>query len=172
MIHRVSHKKLSRDTNARRSLLKNLASSLVLHEKIVTTETKAKATRPYVEKLITKAKEDSLNSQRYLSARLNRENVVRKLLEIVGPTFKERRGGYTRVIKLPPRVGDAAPMAVLEFVEDISQVAAKKKLAQKPTKPPKRDAKTKPPKKTKKPVAIKQARSKKPTVKKETDRKK
>src|SRR3989304_5397044 len=106
MIHRVSHKKLSRDTNARRALLKNLASSLVLHEKIVTTETKAKAARPYVEKLITKAKEESLNSQRYLSARLNRENVVRKLIELVGPTVKKRRGGYTRIIKLPPRIGD------------------------------------------------------------------
>lgn len=129
MVHRVSQKKLSRDTNARRALLRNLAADLILHEKIVTTEAKAKAVRPVVEKLVTRAKKDSSVSRRYLTARLDRENAVRKLLELIGPTFKERPGGYVRIIKLPPRAGDNAEMAVIEFVEGVSEVAARKKLA-------------------------------------------
>lgn len=131
MKHRISHKKLSRDTNARRALLKNLATSLVLHERIVTTTAKAKAIRPFVEKLITKAKEDSLGSRRYLSAKLDKETAVEKMLELVGPTFKGRPGGYTRVVKLSPRGGDRADQSLVEFVENISEVAAKKKLAKK-----------------------------------------
>jgi len=134
MVHRISQKKLSRDTGGRAALLKSLASALVLHEKIVTTKTRAKAVRPFIEKLITRAKEDTLVNRRYLLAMLGAENVVRKLLELVGPTFKGRPGGYTRIIKLTPRVGDAADMAVLEFVENVSEVAAKKKLEEKPTK--------------------------------------
>ncbi len=144
MVHRVSQKKLSRDTNARRGLLRNLAADLILHEKIVTTKAKAKAVRPVVEKLVTRAKKDSQVNRRYLTARLERDNVVRKLLELIGPTFKERPGGYVRIIKLPPRAGDNAEMAVIEFVEDVSEAVARKKLegeamVQKPKKTSKKD---------------------------------
>ena len=134
MVHRVKQKRLSRNTDGRAALLKNLANSLVLHEKIVTTLPRAKAARPFVEKLVTRAKEESLENRRYLLAHLGAEQPVRKLFELVGPTFKERPGGYTRIIKLPPRVGDNASLAVLEFVENVSEVAAKKKLEEKPTK--------------------------------------
>lgn len=129
MTHRVTQKKLSRDTNERKSLLKNLANSLILHEKIITTHSKAKTVRPFVEKLITRSKEDNIINRRFLISKLPTENAIRKLLELVGPTFKDRRGGYTRIIKLTQRAGDNAPMAVLEFVENVSEIAAKKKLA-------------------------------------------
>lgn len=128
MVHRVSHKKLSRNKDARAALLKNLAASLVLHEKIVTTTAKAKAMQPFVEKLVTKAKEDNISNRRYLLAKLNRESVVKKLLDVVGPTFKSRPGGYTRMVKLPARSGDSAPLAAIEFVENVSELAARKKL--------------------------------------------
>lgn len=132
MLHRVSHKKLSRDTNARRALLKNLATSLVLHEKITTTTAKAKTIRPVIEKLVTKAKVDSHITRRYLIKKLDKDSAVNKMLELIGPTFKERAGGYTRIIKQAPRAGDNADLAIIEFVENISEIAAKKKLTQKP----------------------------------------
>lgn len=132
MLHRVSHKKLSRDTNARRALLKNLATSLVLHERITTTTAKAKTIRPVIEKLVTKAKVDSHITRRYLTTKLDKDSAVKKMLELIGPTFKERPGGYTRIVKLAPRAGDNADLSLIEFVENISLVAAKKKLTQKP----------------------------------------
>ena len=131
MIHRVSSRRLSRDTNARAALIRDLANSLILHEKIKTTLTRAKAIRPVVEKLITKSKEASLVNRRYLIAKLAREASVNKLLELIGPIFKERNGGYTRIVKIPPRRGDSAKMAVLEFVENVSEVAAKRKIEEK-----------------------------------------
>lgn len=131
MQHRISQKKLSRDTNARKALLKNLATSLVLHERITTTTAKAKTIRPVIEKLITKAKISSHITRRYLITKLDKESAVNKMLELIGPTFKERAGGYTRIIKLAPRAGDNAPLSMIEFVENISEIAAKKKLTQK-----------------------------------------
>src|SRR3972149_8347624 len=132
MIHRVSHRKFSRDTNARKALLKNLANDLILRERVRTTEAKAKAIRPFVEKLITKSKDNTITSRRLLISKLGRENSVQKLLELVGPTFKDRPGGYTRIIKLVPRVGDKAEMAMIEFSENVSEKAAILKLAKKP----------------------------------------
>ena len=140
MVHQVAHKKLSRNTNARRALLKNLAADLLLHERITTTAAKARAVKPFVEKLVTRAKNDSQINRRYLLAKLPRENAVKKLLELYGPVFKERPGGYTRIIKLGPRVGDRAEMALIEFVEKVSEAAAKKKLG---TKMPKEEFKVK-----------------------------
>jgi large subunit ribosomal protein L17 len=131
MVHRVSHKKLSRDTNARRALMQNLATNLVLHERVVTTTAKAKAVRPFVEKLVTKAKEDSQVSRRYLSTKLDKKMAVEKMVELVGPTFRERSGGYTRITRMAPRVGDRANVSIIEFVENISEEAAKKKLEEK-----------------------------------------
>ncbi|MCL5411993.1 MAG: 50S ribosomal protein L17 [Patescibacteria group bacterium] len=127
MVHRVGGKKLNRDTNHRKALLRNLANSLILSEKIETTEAKAKAVRPVVEKLITKAKQDDLHNRRQIAAVLPTEVAIRKMMDLIGPKFKERPGGYTRITKLGPRVGDAAPMVRLEFVENVSAVAEPQK---------------------------------------------
>ncbi|HEX7456304.1 MAG TPA: 50S ribosomal protein L17 [Candidatus Nanoarchaeia archaeon] len=156
MRHKVAHSKLSRNTNARRALLKNLATNLVLHERIVTTIAKAKAVKPFVEKLVTKAKDDSLVNRRYLLGRLGREAVVKKLFELVGPTFKDRPGGYLRIIRLLPRSGDRAEMAVIEFVEKVSEAAARRKLEDKA---PRVEAK-KPKRKEVPPAKLKQASKK------------
>jgi large subunit ribosomal protein L17 len=134
MRHRISQKKLARDTDARKALLKNLANSLILQERIVTTKAKASSVRPFVEKLVTRSKTNDIASRRYLVAKLGLENSTKKLLEVIGPVFSSRPGGYTRITKLPPRMGDAAPMVALEFVDNISQVAVKEKLVQKESK--------------------------------------
>jgi len=135
MRHRVAHKKLGRDTNQRKALLRGLATSLILHERIKTTEAKAKAIRPVVEKLVTRARENTIANRRLLLSKLGgSENVVSKLLEVVGPHFKERAGGYTRIIKISPRKGDNAQMALIEFVDKVSEIAVKKKLEKKEVK--------------------------------------
>ncbi|OGY24199.1 MAG: 50S ribosomal protein L17 [Candidatus Woykebacteria bacterium RBG_13_40_15] len=149
MIHRVSKRKFSRDTNARKALLKNLANELILHERITTTQARAKSLRPFLEKLVTKSKNNTLSTRRLLISRLGLQNAVGKLLDVIGPIFKERPGGYTRIIKLPSRTGDNAEMAVIEFVENVSEIAAKKKL-EKPTKEEKTKIEVKEKPKTKK----------------------
>ncbi len=123
MLHRVSGKKLGRSTKQRKSLFRNLASSLILHEKIVTTEAKAKSIKPMVEKLVTRSKVNSIHNRRELMKALPSENAVKKLLEVVGPTFKDRAGGYTRIIRMGARAGDRAEMVTLTFVEDFSKIA-------------------------------------------------
>jgi large subunit ribosomal protein L17 len=100
---------------------------MVIHEKIETTEAKAKAVRGTVERLVTKAKGGSLHARRQIAAFLPTEIAVRKMMDLIGPKFKERPGGYTRLTKLGPRLGDAAPMVRLEFVEDVSQVKSPEK---------------------------------------------
>jgi large subunit ribosomal protein L17 len=126
MLHRVAGRKLSRTKNQRTALFKGLASSLILHERITTTEAKAKAVKPIVEKLVTRAKEESIHSRRMLLKKLGSENVVNKLLEVVGPKFKDRPGGYLRIVKIGGRSGDQAPMVSLMFVEDFSSIALQK----------------------------------------------
>ena len=120
MRHRVAGRILSRNTKQRKSLLKGLANSVILNEKVTTTEAKAKAIRPYLEKLVTISKADSLQARRRLIAKLGLQNSVNKLLEVIGPTFKDRSGGYLRITRLVPRAGDAARMVVVEFVEELS----------------------------------------------------
>lgn len=107
---------LDRKTAARRSLLANLAESLVLYEKVKTTKAKAKALRPYVEKLITKAKKGDLNARRALLKTLYTENAVNKLIDVLGPRYKDRQGGYVRIIGLDGRKGDGAEEAIIELV--------------------------------------------------------
>ena len=87
-----------------------------MHEKIKTTEAKAKELRPFVEKLITRGKASSLFTHRLLIARLGDKEGSRKIIDDIAPRYKEREGGYTRIVKLPRRVSDASPMAVIEFV--------------------------------------------------------
>lgn len=116
MRHSVFGWRLSRDINARKALLANLASSLMENGKITTTLAKAKFVRAYVEKLVTSAKSDKLSTRRNIAAKITNQ-AFKKLISEIGPGFSARPGGYTRIIKLEQRGGDAAPMARLEFVQ-------------------------------------------------------
>ena len=116
MNHRSKKPQLSRKRDPRRALLKNLAESVVLHEKVETTEAKAKVIRPYVERLITKAKKGDLSARRALIQSLPTLNSVNKMMDVVGPRYMDRDGGYTRITKLPARQGDGALMALIELV--------------------------------------------------------
>jgi len=121
MRHRKHHGSLGLVTSHRRALLSNLAAALIAHGKIETTHAKAKAMRPYVEKLVTLAKEGSLHSRRQALSKLHHRDVVDRLFVTVAPVFAERAGGYTRIVKTGFRVGDAAPKAIIEFVDDIEE---------------------------------------------------
>lgn len=116
MRHQRKKATLGRKTAARRSLFANLAQSLILHEKIKTTKAKAKALRPYVEKLITKAKANTLAARRDLMKVLYTENAVKKLLEVIGPRYADRKGGYTRITVVRIRKGDGSEEALIELV--------------------------------------------------------
>lgn len=117
MRHHNSVRKFGRTSNGRRALLKSLALALINHGRIETTEAKAKELRPYVEKLVTKAKDNSVASKRLIISRLmNRKEESKKLFEEIAPKYKDQKGGYTRIMKLPQRQGDAAKMALIEFV--------------------------------------------------------
>jgi large subunit ribosomal protein L17 len=117
MRHLKKGKKFGRTKAPREAMLRNLATSFIVYEKIKTTETKAKALRPIVEKLITLGKEDTLHHRRLVLKKIYIAGAARKVFEVLGPRFKERPGGYTRITKLTPRVGDGASMAVLELVD-------------------------------------------------------
>ena len=116
MRHNKTTVKLSRNTAQKKALLANLAMQLIIFEGIVTTEAKAKELRKYIEPMITKAKGGSLANRRRLLGILPAAKTVKKLFEVIGPRYKERQGGYTRIIKLEPRVGDGAKMAKIELV--------------------------------------------------------
>ena len=116
MRHQKKNVILGRKTAARRSLMANLAESLILYEKIKTTKAKAKALRPFVEKLITKAKKNDLTSRRVIIKQLYTDNVVRKLMNELGVRYKDRDGGYTRIVNLDRRLGDGAEEAIIELV--------------------------------------------------------
>ena len=118
MRHHDTVKKFGRVKRQREALMRGLARSLVLHERIETTEARAKALRPFVEKLVTKAGSGTLASRRLVGARLGTEDqrAAQKLMNNIAPRYKDRKGGYTRITKLPRRQGDASPMAVIEFV--------------------------------------------------------
>lgn len=116
MKHLKSGKILGRKTAARKAMLKNLAESVILYEKVKTTEAKAKLVKPLVEKMITRAKKNTLHNRRVLLKRLPTENSVNKLLEVIGPKYKDRNGGYLRIIKLSQRQGDAAAIVQIELV--------------------------------------------------------
>ena len=116
MRHRKGGFKLKRDIGARRSLLKGLTTSVIEHERVVTTVPKAKAVRPLVEKMITLAKLDTLHSRRQAAAFLNSPEVVKKLFDKLGTRFGQREGGYTRLVRLGWRRGDGAEQAMVELV--------------------------------------------------------
>ncbi len=117
MKHARSGKKLGRDSAHRKALYSNLAGSLIEHGRIQTTEAKAKAVKPFAEKMITLGKRGDLAARRQALAHLRSQFVVHHLFAEVAPRFAERPGGYTRIIKLGPRQGDAAEMVYLELVD-------------------------------------------------------
>lgn len=117
MRHHNNIRKFGRSKNQRNALLKGLALSLIAHGKIETTEAKAKELRPFIEKLITKANVGTLSSRRIVIGRLyNLTKEATKLIDEIAPKYKGQNGGYTRIIKLPRRLGDASKMAVIEFI--------------------------------------------------------
>jgi len=114
--HRVTGRKLSRRRDQRRALLRGLVAELIRHERITTTLAKAKETRVAAEKLITHGKKGTLHHRRLALAQVPNTKVVKKVFDDVAPRYTERAGGYTRIIKLGPRQGDAAAMALIELV--------------------------------------------------------
>ena len=118
MRHRVSGRKLGRTTSHRRAMFRNQLASLIEHERIRTTLHKAKELRPLAEKMVTQGKRDSLHARRLVRRWVDDRSLIRKLFDDIAPRFAERPGGYTRIIKLGPRLGDAAEMAILELVEE------------------------------------------------------
>ncbi|MFZ5424714.1 MAG: 50S ribosomal protein L17 [Patescibacteria group bacterium] len=130
MRHRVFGRRLSRDIDHRRALLKNLSASLLLNGKMETTLTKAKFVQPYVEKLITKAKKNkNQHGVKMAKTKLPTEEAVRVLFEKVVPDFESRNGGYTRIVKLNRRAGDNAPLARIELIKDKKSKKTDKKAA-------------------------------------------
>src|SRR5712675_3361680 len=117
MRHGSAHRKFNRRSNQRTALFQHLASALIKHEQIVTTLPKAKDLRPIVEKLITLAKRGDLHARRQAIAEMRDIPMVKKLFEVLGPRYKDRHGGYTRVLKAGFRYGDSAPVAVIELVD-------------------------------------------------------
>jgi large subunit ribosomal protein L17 len=117
MRHNIAGRKLSRTSTHRKALFANLTVALVKHEQIQTTLPKAKELRPYIEKLITKARDNSLHTRRYLIAMLGDEAAVSKLLDVLAPRYAQRAGGYTRILKAGFRKGDAAAVAMIELVD-------------------------------------------------------
>jgi len=115
--HRIAGRQLGRPTDQRLSLYRNLITDLFRYEKIRTTEAKAKAVQGQAERLITLAKKNDVAARRLAIARLGNVEIVDKLFTLIAPKYADRPGGYTRIIKLGPRLGDAAPMAIIQLVE-------------------------------------------------------
>ncbi len=127
MRHLIRGKKLGRNSAQRKALLRSLVTSFLEKERIRTTLSKAKATRPIAEKMITLAKKNTLHTRRQALQVIYKIDVVKKLFDDIGPRFTERPGGYTRIIKLGPRMGDGAEMAILELVGTEFKKKEKKK---------------------------------------------
>jgi len=115
--HAKTHRKFNRRSDHRKAMLANLAVSLIKHEQITTTLPKAKDLRPVVEKLVTLGKHGGLHARRQAIAQMRDLAMVKKLFDVIGPRYKARHGGYTRVLKAGFRYGDSAPVAVIEFVD-------------------------------------------------------
>jgi large subunit ribosomal protein L17 len=117
MRHRKLGRHLNRDSSHRQAMFSNMAAALIRHEQIVTTLAKAKDLRRVMDKYVTLAKKGDMHSRRIAAARMGDEAMVKKLFETIAPRYKDRAGGYTRVMKAGYRYGDSAPVAVIEFVD-------------------------------------------------------
>ena len=116
MRHRKTTSKLGLETSSRKALIRNLMTSLVLHESITTTQAKAKALKPEIEKIITKGKVNSIHTKRELAKVFYKESAINKVLEVLSPKYMTRKGGYTRIVKIGHRPGDGSKMVQIEFV--------------------------------------------------------
>ncbi len=116
MRHRVRGRSFGRYGEHRQMMLNNLVAQLLRHERITTTEAKAREARPIAEKVISKGRQPTLHNRRLALAALPDKHAVEKLFDEIGPRYADRPGGYTRIVKLMPRKGDSAPMALLELV--------------------------------------------------------
>lgn len=119
MKHRIKGRKLNRDSSHRKSLLRNLAIALIQHEEIKTTLPKAKELRPFVEKIITISKIDTIANRRLVVSILGNQNITEKLFKVIGPRIIARQGGYTRILKYGFRAGDKAAMAYMGLVDQV-----------------------------------------------------
>ena len=117
MYHGRKKRRFGRTAEHRKAMFSNMCANLIHHEQIVTTLPKAKDLRPVVEKLVTLGKRGDLHARRMAMAEIRQAAVVKKLFDVIGPRYKDRQGGYTRVLKAGFRYGDDAPMAVIEFVD-------------------------------------------------------
>ena len=149
MRHRKSGRQLNRNSSHRKAMFKNMANSLILHETIKTTLPKAKELRRVVEPLITRAKLDSVANRRHIFSKLRDDAMVAKLFVEVGPFYKDRPGGYVRILKAGFRTGDKAPMALVQLVdfESVEEVVTEAPKKEAKTAAPKKEAKTAAPKK-------------------------
>ncbi len=120
MRHRVAGRSLGRDKDHREALFRNLVTELLRHERIETTEAKAKAVRAQAEKMITLAKRGDVSARRQAARIVTDPDVTKRLFEELGPRYKERAGGYTRLYKVGPRLGDGAPVVIMELVDRAS----------------------------------------------------
>jgi len=154
MRHQKKTRKLGRTSQHRDAMLANIVASLILHKRVKTTLAKAKAARPLAEKLVTLGKGGTLHHYRIAVAKIGQRDVVTKLFKEVSPGFKDRKGGYTRIIKLGPRQSDSAPVALLEWVDYVLEAepapapateakAEKAEKSEKPAKAPKAKAEKK-----------------------------
>lgn len=116
MRHHNTNRKFGRISVQRKALMKSLATNFIIAGKITTTEAKAKELRPYAEKLVTTGKAGTISARRLLTSRIGNPKAVKKLVDEIAPKYKERAGGYTRVVKLGHREGDGSPLASIEFV--------------------------------------------------------
>jgi large subunit ribosomal protein L17 len=127
MRHNNAGRRLGRTTSHREAMFRNMVTSLLNHEKITTTDAKAKEIRSVAEKMITLGKRGDLHSMRLAAAYIREKSVVTKLFSAIAPRYKDRSGGYTRIIKLGIRQGDTAPISMIELVEEAVQVKPAKK---------------------------------------------
>jgi large subunit ribosomal protein L17 len=157
MRHQKNTRKLGRTSQHRDAMLANIVASLIIHKRVKTTLAKAKAARPLAEKLVTLGKGGTLHDRRLAVAKIGQKDAVATLFKTIAPGFKDRKGGYTRIIKLGPRQSDSAPVAFLEWVDYVVDAEAatveKTAKAEKPAKAEKADkpAKAEKPKKEKAP---------------------
>ena len=124
MRHQKNTRNLGRTSQHRDAMLANIVASLILHKRVKTTLAKAKAARPLAEKLVTLGKGGTLHDRRLAVAKIGQKDVVGKLFKEIAPGFKDRKGGYTRIVKLGPRQSDAAPVAFLEWVDYVVEAEA------------------------------------------------
>jgi large subunit ribosomal protein L17 len=159
MRHQKNTRKLGRTSQHRDAMLANLVASLIIHKRVKTTLAKAKAARPLAEKLVTLGKGGTLHDRRLAVAKIGQKDAVATLFKIIAPGFKDRKGGYTRIVKLGPRQSDSSPVAFLEWVDyalpveaapaDQTEETAKTEKAEKAEKPAKAEKAAKPKKEKK-----------------------